>query len=217
MFRAGYRSILIVGLASAGLAMQGTGSVDPRWFSGFRAFGRDLVAAVSDARTGLTGMVAAKPETACAGPPCVLLAGDGYVLGLDREGSIASCDTASGRFDLPVLTGVVPASTTVGHGICSAEVIIGLEIVRAFDAKPEMMKMLSEVNLANLDDPRAILAGGVVVDLGGGDYRQKVDKLSQVLLHLKGLNASPKTIDLRFARQVVVTCNEPHRSIAKEV
>ncbi len=29
-----------------------------------------------------------------------------------------------------------------------------------------MLKALSEINLADLDNPRAILAGGVVVDLG---------------------------------------------------
>ncbi len=217
MFRASFQSIVIVGVMSLGITLTGTHVLNPKWFRGFESLGRDIRGAVSCIRSSIDGIVASAPIAPCAGPTYVLIAAQGEVLGLDKDGYVASCDTASARCDLPVLTGFLPATKALGDNISSAEVVVGLAIVRAFDEKPEMMKMLSEVNLENLNDPRVILRGGVTVDFGGGDYKRKVEKLNQVLLHLKRLNASPKTVDLRFARQVVVKCNEPHRDIEKEV
>ncbi|HVP56518.1 MAG TPA: cell division protein FtsQ/DivIB, partial [bacterium] len=97
------------------------------------------------------------------------------------------------------------------------EVMVGMAVLSAFESKPEMLKALSEINLRDLENPRVILRGGVVVDLGSGHFRGKVDQLSQVLEELKRLGEKPKAIDLRFARQVVVRRIEPAGTTKKEV
>jgi hypothetical protein len=168
-------------------------------------------------RGGVDTVVSAAPEAHPAGPVYALVATRGEIVGLDAEGYVASYDTASCRCDLPVLTGFLPATKKVGERISSAEIVLGLEIVKAFEERPEVMRILSEVNLGDLENPTAVLSGAVRVSLGQGDYRCKVGKLDQVLVSLKRLNSSPKTIDLRFARQAVVTCNEPKKPAKKEV
>jgi cell division septal protein FtsQ len=78
-----------------------------------------------------------------------------------------------------------------------------------------MLKALSEINLADLENPKAVLSGGIVVDLGSGHYRRKVQELTGVLAELKRLGKHPKAVDLRFARQAVVRCSEPTSNIEK--
>ncbi|MFZ1947595.1 MAG: cell division protein FtsQ/DivIB [bacterium] len=210
-------SLVVVAAVALTLALSADGVFGARCFDCFRDCGSWVKETLCGIGASVDGLVAAEPARLCAGPAYVLVAWGGEVLGLDREGVVASSDTACARADLPALTGFVPAVKTVGERISSAEIVLGLEIIRAFDERPELMKVLSEINLADLTNPKAVLLGGVSVNLGQGDYRSKMENLIQVLLHLKRLNASPRTIDLRFSRQVVVKCSEPKRNLEKEV
>lgn len=217
MFRTNLREMAMVGGVASVLALVGTGTMSPKWFGCFASLGRSVEDAVSCARSSLGGIVTAPESKPIPGPVCVLVAADGNILGLDGAALIATSDTACCRSDLPVMTGFVPTTVVVGDVLPVAEVVVGMAVLKAFESRPEMLKALSEINLGDLDNPRVILRGGIVVDLGGGHYKRKVERLSQVLGELKRLEAKPKTIDLRFARQVVVRCNEPSNSIKKEV
>jgi hypothetical protein len=207
-WRSNLNSVMAIGAVALVLALVSGGVFSSDCFRGVRQLGRsvrDLAAGLHDAADDLAG---SQSERLMAGPTDALVAWDGGVLGLDRDGVIASSDTAGARWDLPVLTGFVPASRMVGEKLCSAEIVVALEVLRAVEARPEMLARLSEVNLADLENPRLVLAGGVAVNLGQGDYRCKVDRLDKVLVHLRRLRATPAVIDLRFARQVVVKCSE---------
>jgi hypothetical protein len=216
-WRSNMHSALVVGAVAMVLALGSDGIFGAKCFKGVREFGGCIKGAVVGIHTSVDDLVTSEPVRQCAGPTFLLVASDGDVIGLDREGIVASRDTACCRSDLPALTGFAPASVAVGERVSSAEIVVGLEVVRAFEGRPEMMKVLSEVNLEDLENPRAILSGGVTVSLGQGDYCRKIEKLNQVLLYLKRLKASPKTIDLRFSRQVVVKCSEPKPNSEKEV
>jgi cell division septal protein FtsQ len=199
------------------LALNADGVFGAKCFNCFKDCGTWAKEAVCGIGASVDDLVAAEPARLSAGPTYALVASGGEVLGLDREGVVGSSDSACARADLPALTGFAPAARTVGERISSAEIVLGLEIIRAFDERPELMKVLSEINLGDLSNPKAVLFGGVTVNLGQGEYRNKMENLIQVLLHLKRLNASPRTIDLRFSRQVVVKCSEPKRNLEKEV
>jgi hypothetical protein len=207
-WRSNMHSVLVVGAVALLLALISDGVIGSDSFRGARRFSSSLKGLVCGIHTGVDDLMSDPPQRLSAGPTSALVVWGGGILGLDREGVVASSDTACSRWDLPFLTGFVPASRAVGERLSSAEIVVGLEVLRAVEARPEMLAMLSEVNLADLKNPRLVLAGGVEVNLGRGDYRRKVDKLNKVLLHLKRLEATPLTIDLRFARQVVVRCLE---------
>jgi hypothetical protein len=217
VFRTSLREMVMVGAVASIVALVGTGTATPKWLAGFANLGRSVEAAVCCVRSGLDGMMTAPEPKSIPGPVCVLVATDGTIIGLDRAGLIATADTVCLRADLPVMTGFVPTSAIVGEAVPVAEVVVGMAVLRAFESKPEMLKGLSEINLRDIENPKVFLRGGVVVDLGSGRYKLKVERLGQVLGELKRLGAKPKTIDLRFARQVVVRCNEPVNSVEKEV
>jgi hypothetical protein len=207
---------VVAGLALV-LALAGTGTIEGKWFQGFASLGRDVGDVVSRLERTIGGAVRTAPVKPVAGPVCVLVAARGSILGLDQDGCIATSDTTSSRSDLPVLTGFLPDAKGVGEVLSLGEVVVGMAVLRAFEARPEMLKALSEINLGDLGNPKAILCGGVVVDLGSGHYKRKVQELNGVLAELKRLNEQPKAIDLRFARQAVVRCSEPDSNIEKEV
>lgn len=203
------RSVVAVAAAAFALALNAAGILDGPCSGAGEGLGKGLRAVLAGLRGSVDGIVSAGPVPCVAGPACLLVVTGDEFLGLDRGGYIAFCESTCARADLPALTGFLPASKKVGERAASAEIVIGLEIMRAFEDRPDLVKMLSEVNLGDLRNPTAILAGGTAVSLGKGDYPNKTDKLIQVLENLKRLNMSAKTIDLRFARQAVVNCIQP--------
>lgn len=216
-WRSSLRSVLVVAAFALALALSSAHVFDAPCAQGVKGLKGRLASAGAILRGGVDTVVSAAPAAHPAGPVCALVATKGEIIGLDSEGYVASYDTASCRSDLPILTGFVPATKEVGERVSSAEVVLGLEIVKAFEERQGVMSILSEVNLGDLKNPTAILSGAVRVSLGQGDYRSKVAKLDQVLVGLKRINSSPKTIDLRFARQAVVTCDQPKKPAKKEV
>ena len=210
-WRTSLRSVVAVAVAAFALALNGAGLLDGPCSSLEKGLGHGFKSALAGLRGSVDGIVNAGPVPCVAGPACLIVVTGDEIVGLDRDGYIASCDSACSRSDLPALTGFFPASKKVGERATSAEIVIGLEILRAFEDRPDMLKMLSEVNLGDLRNPTAILTGGVKVSLGKGDYTGKIDKLDRVLANLERLKISAKTVDMRFDRQAVVTFMEPKR------
>jgi hypothetical protein len=147
-------------------------------------------------------------EEILPGPTYALLASEGTITGLDREGRVTGSDTVCDLSDLPVLTGLPPVTEEPGDKPSLPEIVLGLGIVRVFERVPHVMGRLSEINLENLEQPRVVLSGGIVAELGQGGYGGKVRRLSQVLLQASHLNMKLKRVDLRFGRQVIVECDK---------
>jgi hypothetical protein len=118
---------------------------------------------------------------------------------------------------LPALTGFAPPEKVTGEMMSMPQVVLGLSVIRAFEHLPDLMQMLSEVNLERLGSPRVILAGGTVVELGQGGYAEKVGRLGRILFHTSQLDIHASHIDLRFGRQVAVRCDKMRRGSDKEV
>lgn len=158
-----------------------------------------------------------EPQPAAPGPTYALVVSERSTVGLDREGLVTMHDTVCETFGVPVLTGCPAVLAEPGEMLSSPEVILGLSIIKAFEEAPFLMDMLSEVNLADLEHPKVILSGGIVAELGQGRYRSKIVKLNQVLMQAPGLGMQPEYIDLRFGRQVIVSCVNSQRVFNKEV
>jgi hypothetical protein len=156
-------------------------------------------------------------EESLPGPTCALLASEGVVAGLDKEGRITTRDTASEVSGLPVLTGLPALTEGPGEKASLPQVVLGLGILRVFEQAPQVMSRLSEINLEDLEQPRVVLSGGIVADLGQGGYADKVQRLHQVMVQAAQLNIKPKRIDLRFGCQVIVECDKDPRGTDKEV
>jgi hypothetical protein len=141
----------------------------------------------------------------------------GYIIGLDRQGYVTSVDSAFAGGNLPCLTGVSARGVCRGDRISRPEVARGLSVVRAFGEHSDLLSILSEVNVSEPKNPRAILCGGVTVELGSGRYRLKTSRLHQVLLQVPDLNMRARRVDLRFSGQVIMDYHEAPRRARKEV
>jgi hypothetical protein len=215
-WRTSLRSVVAVAVAALLLALNAAGILDGPLVGGANSLREAVKAAAVALRGTVDGIVSAGPVPCPAGPAYLLVVSGEEIMGLDRDGYVACCDSACPRSDLPALTGFLPAARKVGEQVSSAEVVIGLEITRAFEERPDLFKMLSEVNLGDLRNPAAVLSGGITVILGKGDYADKIDELNMVLANLGQMGMQARSIDLRFARQAVVTCAEPKHSEPKQ-
>jgi hypothetical protein len=215
--KAGFPSFLIMALASFGLVVYQTDFLDclsPNRQEQVRM----MVDKVFDMfEAGLDSGPKDAEQNLPPGPTYVIAATVCEVMGLDREGRVTMRDTACGCFDLPVLTGLSVFPTRCGENVSSPEVVVGLSIVRAFERTEGLLGLLSEVNLKDTGSPRAVLSGGLIVELGQGDLRRKLARLAEVLIQLEDMKADTRRIDLRFGGQVVVDCGEVPRRFEKEV
>jgi hypothetical protein len=218
--RAGPASIPVIVLLAGLLALRGTADVTADWVH--RA--EHCASALEDRIAGLAGRltwVSSDARSGVAAPApgstYALVTSGGLVVGLDRDGLVALHDTASDIYGVPALTGCSAVPTAAGKMLSAPEVVLGLSIIRAFEEFPCLMDMLSEVNMASLERPRAILRGGIVAELGKGGYRVKIRRLNQVVMQALRLKMRPDYVDLRFGRQVVVKCDKAQRVLDKEV
>lgn len=205
-------------MVSIGLTIGDRSDVSPtcRRAVGFSC--RTIARHVGAVKTALVGVC---DNQACLTAPdktCALIASEGRIVGLDARGYITWVGSACDMSDLPALTGFVP---TCGDGepgemVSTPEVVLGLAIIRVFERSPALAGILSEVNLRDIEQPKAILSRGIVVDLGSGGYRTKAERLAQVLVQATHLNMIPKSVDLRFDRQVVVKWSRMDKGQDKE-
>jgi hypothetical protein len=150
------------------------------------------------------------------GPTCALLLSDGFIVGLDREGYVTYRE-AGFASDLAAITGSDARCDIIGQRITDPSVSLGLSIVRAFNSSEDLPELLSEVNVADPENPKVILCGGITVEIGTGDYRTKTGRLHQILLQAPSLGVYPDRVDMRFGRQVVVEYRKTKTQARKEV
>ncbi len=150
------------------------------------------------------------------GPTYALIVSENLMVGVDSDGRV-TCRETSFDGDLAALTGFTVATDSIGERLTMPELILGLSIVRAFDRSTDMPEILSEVYLEDLENPRVVLCGGVIVEIGTGDYGTKIARLSQVLLQAPELGIRPTRVDMRFGPQVVVEYEETKEQPRKEV
>jgi cell division protein FtsQ len=143
--------------------------------------------------------------------PIAALALDRLVT-IDSEGVVLPSVATRTIFDLPVLTGDLPASECIpGHRVSSRAVHQALDIlVTARQVSEDLYRLISEIHLdGEKDIVMYTTEAGVPVIFGWGDVPTK-------LLELDGFwkqivvprGASDLTsVDLRFANQVVVRWN----------
>ncbi len=137
----------------------------------------------------------------------------GKEIGLvDANGVLLDMDGASGRkvqeYSFPVLTGISasdPLSTR------AARMKIYMEFVAALDAGGEnISRGLSEVDLSNPEDVKAILPSGgsastdVLVHFGDGKFLERYHQYQQHLAEWRTQYPRLGSVDMRYERQVVL-------------
>lgn len=137
--------------------------------------------------------------------------------GLDRDGCVARLDSTSKFGDVPLLTGFTSASREPGKSASSPEALLGITIVKAFEAAPGLAGIVTSVDLGDLENPEVVLRTGAVVRLGVGSYALKLERLREVLSQTALLGMRPTLIDLRFRDQVVVRPGTVQRKTDREV
>ena len=221
--RVGFVSISVIAVISIGLTVRATDNLDPVLtdiiastvtklgiWTGWLKIDRVLEIA------RIRALAPRSPEVVC-GPVYVLVAGDGPVLGLDREGRLTDLDVGCGQPDLPALTGFAPRYGSEGERLSAPEIFLGLCMLEAFERTGDLIAEISEINLTHWDNPRVILTGGTIVDFGQGGLTGKAERLSQVLAQARYLNIELKRVDLRFGNQVIVECEGDASVSRKEV
>jgi hypothetical protein len=157
-----------------------------------------------------------KEDTHRPGPTCALVVSGDFIVGVDSDGYV-TCRETSFNGDLAALTGFTVDPDSIGERLSMPELVLGLSIVRAFDRPADMPDILSEVHIEDLENPRVVLCGGVMVEIGAGDYRTKIARLRQVLLQAPELGIRPTGVDMRFGPQVVVEFEKAEEQPRKEV
>jgi cell division protein FtsQ len=137
------------------------------------------------------------------------------ILYLDAEGYVLPPVRSGKVFDLPVLTGEFPAADCQpGQQVRTRRLREALEILTTAErVGDELYHMISEIHCAGDSTYLLFTAeSGVPVLLGRGDIALKLVKFDgfwkQIVLQ-RG-SAHLKTVDLRFADQVVVRWDEGH-------
>jgi cell division protein FtsQ len=142
------------------------------------------------------------------------------ILYLDAEGYVLPPIRSGHVFDLPVLTGELPATDCLpGQQIRTRRLREALEILTTAERiGDDLYHMISEVHCAG--DSTYVLftaESGVPVVLGRGDIALKLVKFDgfwkQIVMQRGATHL--KTVDLRFADQVVVRWDEGHDSPAQ--
>jgi hypothetical protein len=202
---------------SAGLTVSGSGHLDRETDRAVAYVYSRMAGGLDWLQSGIDRLARDEETAPEPGPTFLLVTSPGRVVGLDRHGLVTSRGSDWGFSDLPVLTGVPPSAVHRGERLTEPEAVLGLDIVRAFAQAGKILERLSEVNLVCMRFPRAYLSGGVVVELGSGDYRLKILRLQQVLAQLHSVGRRPVRIDLRFQGQVIVECDPEAAGLGKEV
>jgi len=151
------------------------------------------------------------PIAALVADRILYLDAEGYVLGPIRPGKL---------IDLPVMTGEIPAADCVpGQQIKSRRLREALEILTTAErVGDDLYRMISEVHCE--PDSTFVLftaESGVPVAFGRGDAAVKLVKFDgfwKQIVMARGA-AHLKTVDLRFAGQVVVRWDGEHAGIAQ--
>jgi hypothetical protein len=207
---------MAVAVISACLTLNGNESLKSLFCDGMKRLASQAALPAHALFDIVEGRFTKPPADERPGATYALIVSDEGVVGIDRNGCVAGTHV-SFTGHLPSLTGFAPHADSVGEILSAAEVVLGLCVIRSFEQHPDLAGMVSEVNLRHLGNPRAVLCGGLVVDIGAGAYIKKIDRLHQVLLQAEYLGIRPTRVDLRFGRQVVVEYESLASEVRKEV
>jgi len=215
--KTGIASLVVAALASGGLTLNSADTLGPRCDAFLEKVAVNVSSHAEDLAAGLAGFTASEPRRHRPGPTYALIVLDGSIVGLDLDGYVTYLGEAFAGGGFPTITGFSIDAPLEGRRLSRPEVTVGLCVTKAFERYEDLFKMLSEVNLSDIKDPRAVLEGGTIVEIGTGDYARKVDRLHQVLLQAPHLDMYPRRVDLRFSRQVIVEYSQARSRARKEV
>jgi hypothetical protein len=214
--RTGATSIVVAVILAGGLTVCGNPNLESVCKDRIERLAGKLETWVCGGVHGLRTRLKSDEQAMRPGPTCALLVSKDMIVGLDARGC-TTCREPSFRGDLAAITGFAAGCDSVGQRLSSPEVILGLAVVRAFSRSADLADLLSEINVEDLGNPRLVLCGGVMVELGTGDYHRKIMRLRQVLLQAPELGIRPTRVDMRFGPQVVVEYEEMSKQARKEV
>lgn len=215
--KAGIASLVVAALASGGLTLNGADTLGPRCDAFLERVSCKVSSHAARVVTKVAGFTARETKPHEPGPTYALILLDGAVAGLDPDGYVTSLSESFSGSGFPAMTGLSVEDPLEGRRLSKPEVTVGLSVTKAFERHDDLFKMLSEVNVSDRDQPRAILKGGTIVEIGTGNYARKIDRLHQVLLQAPHLDMCPRRVDLRFNRQVIVEYSQVRNRARKEV
>jgi hypothetical protein len=196
-------STIMAVVLAAGLTAHGNPSVEPLCRNRIMRVGAVAAGWIGKSARGVREILESGSPEVVPGPACAVLVAGDITVGIDCEG-YAACRGTGFAGDLAAITGSAVRCDSVGQRLTDPGVELGLAVVRAFNRSDDLPDLLSEVNVADLENPKVILCGGVVVEIGTGDYATKIRRLRQVLLRAPELGIRPYRVDMRFGPQVVV-------------
>lgn len=125
------------------------------------------------------------------------------IFGVDAGGVVLPLRSGPWDVDLPLITGISSdeAKTEKGSRMIQRSMEV-LQLLKDFDFSPA--ELLSEIHVEDADVILVLLDGGTSIQMGTGDYEEKVRKLRTVYGSLRDEESFPGFIDLRFERQVVI-------------
>jgi hypothetical protein len=214
-------SLVVAAVASGGLILNGADTLGPRCDTLLEKAGNEIASRAGRIVARMAALTARPTEAHEPGPIFVLVVTDGAVVGVDPDGYVTSIGETFMGGSFPAVTGIslkgLVEATAEGRRMSRPEITLGLSVTKAFQRHQDLFLMLSEVNVSDLRQPRAILKGGTIVEVGTGDYARKIDRLHQVLLQSPHLGMCPRRVDLRFDRQVIVEYSQVPSRARKEV
>jgi hypothetical protein len=214
-------SLAVAAMASGGLTLNGAETLGPRCDAFVEKVGCEVASRGARIVAKMAELTSRPTEAREPGPTFALIVTAEAVVGLDELGYVTSVGDSFTGGSYPAITGISlsgPSHEPAGGlRMSSPGITVGLSVARAFERHRDLLMMLSEVNVTDLNQPRAILKGGTIVELGAGDYPGKIDRLHQVLLQAPHLDMCPRRVDLRFDRQVVVEYSQVPSRARKEV
>ena len=214
--RAGAVSTIVAVFLAGGLTVWGNPSLESLCKDRTERIESRVATWADRAATELKARFGGELDTHRPGPTYALVVSGDFIVGVDSDGYV-TCRETSFDGDLAALTGFTVDPDSIGEHLAMPELILGLSIVRAFDRPVDMPEILSEVYLNDLENPRVVLCGGVMVEIGAGDYRTKIARLRQILLQAPELGIRPTRVDMRFGPQVVVEFEKAKEQPRKEV
>jgi len=213
--------LIVAAVASGGLTLNGADTLGPRCDAFLEKVGCEAASRAGKVAGRMAEFTARPTEAHQPGPTFALIVTDGAVVGLDPDGYVTSVGETFVGGGFPAMTGIRlegPLEDPLGgRKMSKPEITVGLSVTKAFQRHEDLFIMLSEVNVSDIREPRAILKGGTIVEVGTGDYSRKIDRLHQVLLQAPHLGMCPRRVDLRFCRQVIVEYSQVRSRARKEV
>jgi hypothetical protein len=209
-------STILAAFLAVGLTAHGNPDSRPLWRERVLRISTRAVARVVDTTAGLLERFTGGDAEPGPGPTCALVVSSGAVVGVDRAG-YPTCLDGPLTGEHAAITGCPVRCEAEGERLSAPGVILGLAVVEAFSHSGDLAGLLSEVNVADLENPRAVLCGGITVEMGTGAYAGKVRKLHELLLQAPEIGIRPTRVDMRFGPQVVVEYQELKAQARKEV